>query len=88
MTSIVAAGGPTCLAENAWVCGEYLRTRQDLLIEATQQHLFITVVSVVIGLLLAFPLALLARRYRKTQGLVLGTVATFPRIVWCGNSPI
>lgn len=72
MTSIVAAG-PTCLAENAWVCGEYLRTRQELLVDATRQHVYITVVSVILGLLVAFPLALLARRYRRTQGLVLGT---------------
>jgi len=70
--SFVAASGPTCLAENAWVCGEYLRTRQDQLIDATRQHVYITVVSVAIGLLVAMPLALLARRYRRTEGLVLG----------------
>lgn len=71
MTSIVAAGD-SCLVENAWICGEYLRTRQDLLVDATQQHIYITVVSVVIGLLVAVPLGLLARRYRRTEGLVLG----------------
>jgi len=73
VTLLVAAGDPSCLVENAWVCGEYLRTRQDLLVDATRQHLYLTVVSVVLGLVVAFPLALLARRYRTTQGAVLGT---------------
>ena len=37
------------------------------------QHLGIVVASVLLGLVVAFPLALLARRYRRLEGLVLGT---------------
>jgi osmoprotectant transport system permease protein len=37
------------------------------------QHVWITVVSVLIGLVVALPLALLARRYRKLEGVVVGT---------------
>ena len=59
--------------ENAWVCGEYLRTRSSILTDAVVQHIWITVASVALGLLLAFPLALLARRYRKLEGMVVGT---------------
>lgn len=51
----------SCLAANEWICGEYLRSRSQELIDATVQHIWITVVSVLIGLLVAFPLALLAR---------------------------
>ena len=36
------------------------------------QHLGIVVASVLLGLVLAFPLALLARRYRRLEGVVLG----------------
>ena len=45
----------------------------DELGEALVQHLGIVVASVLLGLVLAFPLALLARRYRRLQGVVIGT---------------
>lgn len=66
------AGDPNCMVRNAWVCGEYLTSRAEQLREALVQHVWITVVSVAIGLLLAFPLALLARRYRRLEWFVLG----------------
>jgi osmoprotectant transport system permease protein len=62
-----------CLVRNEWVCPEYFRTRSSQLTDALVEHIWITVVSVLLGLLLAFPLALLARRYRKLEGLVVGT---------------
>lgn len=65
----MAAGD--CLVANDWICGEYLRTRGHELTQATAQHLWITVVSVALGLLLAFPLALAARRWRAVAGPVL-----------------
>ncbi|MFE3944492.1 ABC transporter permease [Streptomyces sp. NPDC059118] len=66
------AAGQNCLVTNDWICGEYLRTRSQELTDATVQHIWITAVSVVIGLLVAFPLALLARRGRRFAGPVLG----------------
>ncbi|MFD5100306.1 ABC transporter permease [Streptomyces albidochromogenes] len=53
--------GRSCLTANDWICAEYVRSRGQELTDATVQHVWITVVSVVIGLLIAFPLALLAR---------------------------
>jgi osmoprotectant transport system permease protein len=44
-----------------------------VLTQALLQHLGIVVASVVLGLVLAFPLALLARRYRRLEALVVGT---------------
>ena len=72
MTSLAVAPDTSCLVDNAWLCGEYLRTRQGELFDATRQHVIITVASVALGLLLALPLALLARRYRRAEATVLG----------------
>ncbi|MFF3785603.1 ABC transporter permease [Streptomyces sp. NPDC001933] len=66
------AAGQNCLVTNDWICGAYLRSRSQELTDATVQHIWITAVSVVIGLLVAFPLALLARRGRRFAGPVLG----------------
>jgi osmoprotectant transport system permease protein len=60
-----------CLVTNDWICGDYYRNYRQELIDATVQHLWITGVSVAIGLLVAFPLALVARRWRVLAGPVL-----------------
>ncbi|MEU7163049.1 ABC transporter permease [Streptomyces morookaense] len=67
----MAANG-NCLISNDWICGEYVRTRGQELTDAVLQHIGITVASVVLGLLVALPLALLARRWRSVAGPVLG----------------
>lgn len=64
-----------CLARNAWVCPEYVRTRSADITAALSEHVFLTLVSVTLGLLAAFPMALLARRFPRTRGSVVG-VAT------------
>ncbi|MER6100389.1 ABC transporter permease [Streptomyces sp. NPDC001728] len=61
-----------CLARNEWICGDYLSTRREILADAVVQHLQLTVVSVALGLLLALPLAVAARRWRWAAGPVLG----------------
>ncbi|MEU1042168.1 ABC transporter permease [Streptomyces sp. NPDC005551] len=61
-----------CLVANDWICGEYVRSRSQELTDATVQHVWITVVSVAIGVVVAFPLALLARRFRAFAGPILG----------------
>ncbi|MFC0844886.1 ABC transporter permease [Streptomyces noboritoensis] len=67
------AGAPhDCLARNEWICGEYLSTRRQILWDAVVQHLQLTAVSVVIGLAVALPLAVAARRWRWAAGPVLG----------------
>ncbi|OIJ92402.1 ABC transporter permease [Streptomyces sp. MUSC 14] len=60
-----------CLARNAWICGAYLRTRRQILLDATVQHLQLTALSVLVGLVIAVPLAVLARRWRWAAGPVL-----------------
>ncbi|MCK8677682.1 ABC transporter permease [Streptomyces lichenis] len=61
-----------CLARNDWLCGAYLSTRQEILLDASLQHLRLTFVSVLIALVLALPLALAARRRHWAGGTVLG----------------
>ena len=56
---------------NDWVCVDYLRDRHDELLSATGQHLAITVIAVVAGLLIALPLALLARRAPRLEGTIV-----------------
>ncbi|QKW07268.1 ABC transporter permease [Streptomyces sp. NA04227] len=60
-----------CLVANDWICGEYLRSRSQELTDATVQHIGITAASVAIGILVAFPLALLARK-KIFAGPILG----------------
>ncbi|MEC4016886.1 ABC transporter permease [Streptomyces sp. H27-D2] len=62
----------SCLTANDWICAEFVRTRSQELTDATVQHIGITLASVAIGLLIAFPLALVARRWRGAAGPVLG----------------
>jgi osmoprotectant transport system permease protein len=64
--------GQDCLAANQWICGEYVRTRSQELLDAGVEHLWITAASVAAGVLLALPLALIARRWRAAAAPVLG----------------
>ena len=57
---------------NPWIDLDYVRENSEALLAATRQHVELTVVSVLLGLLLAVPLALLARRYRRFETPVIG----------------
>jgi osmoprotectant transport system permease protein len=83
---------PSCYSRltNHWFCTSYLHDRYQDLIDATQQHLQITAEALVLGILIAFPLALIARRIPGLQGVILGTstaiytipsLALFPLLV-------
>lgn len=69
-----AATDPTCYSRltNHWLCLQYVEDRRAELVSATVQHLQITLLAVVAGVLLAFPLALLARRLPRLESAVLG----------------
>jgi osmoprotectant transport system permease protein len=57
---------------NPWISLDYARDNADAILAATRQHVTLTLVSVALGLLLAVPLALLARRYRRLETPVVG----------------
>jgi len=69
-----AADGPTCYSRltNEWICGQYLEDFRPEIQHATIEHLEITALSVLLGIAIAFPLALLARRYARLESSVLG----------------
>ena len=69
---LAAPSAENCLTRNEWICGRYFETRAGDLTEALLQHLVIVVASVLLGLLLAIPLALLARRHRRLETVVVG----------------
>lgn len=71
---MTAAAEPTCYSRlvNEWVCGDYLVDRRQELVDATVQHLWITASAVLLGVLIAFPLALLARRLPRLETGILG----------------
>lgn len=72
----VLAAAPTpqqnCLVRNTWICGEYLRTRESDLLDAVRQHVTLTALSVLLGLAVAIPLALLVHYWRFFAVPVLG----------------
>ncbi|MEV0039281.1 ABC transporter permease [Streptomyces sp. NPDC050804] len=61
-----------CLARNEWICGAYLTSRRQILWNAVLEHLELTFFAVLLGLLIAVPLALAARRWSWLGGPVLG----------------
>ncbi len=78
-----ASVADNCLVRNEWVCPAYVTSRQDEILAALGEHVLITVLSVGLGLLVAFPLSLLARRRRSLKNLVLGAstiVYTIPSL--------
>jgi osmoprotectant transport system permease protein len=83
---------PSCYSAltNHWICMDYLRDRHSDLTSALWQHLQITVYALLLGIVIAFPLALIARRLPAVQGFILGSstaiytipsLALFPLLV-------
>ncbi len=90
--ALAPAAEPSCYSRlvNEWICRDYLVDRQDQLVDATVQHLWITAGAVVLGVVLAFPLALLARRSARLETGIVGaatglytipSLALFPLLV-------
>lgn len=69
-----ADDGPSCYSAlvNEWWCAQYVQDRRDEIVDATVEHLGITVTAVLFGLVIAFPLALLARRLPRLESTILG----------------
>ncbi len=83
---------PACYSRlvNEWVCRDYFVDRQDELVAGTLQHVWITAAAVLLGLAIAVPLALLARRHPRVETAIVGTatglytipsLALFPLLV-------
>ena len=80
---LAADGIAQCYVDNDWICGAYWSDYRPELVDATIEHLWLTVVSVLIGLVVAVPLALLARRSPRIESGVIGAttiVYTIPSL--------
>jgi osmoprotectant transport system permease protein len=64
---------PSCYSRlsNEWICAQYLQDYRPEIQHATVEHIKITVLAVLLGIVIAFPLALLARRLPRLETLVL-----------------
>jgi len=69
-----ADSGPSCYSRfvNEWFCWDYVQDRHDQIIDALVEHVAITLAALVLGVVIAVPLALLARRLPRLESLVLG----------------
>jgi len=92
VTLLVSAAEPSCYSRltNEWICWQYVVDRKDELVGATVEHILITVAAVAFGVVIAFPLALLARRFPRLEASILGvstglytipSLALFPLLV-------
>jgi osmoprotectant transport system permease protein len=87
-----SAAEPSCYNStvNEWWCGAYFTDYRTELVDATTQHLLITVSAIALSIVIAFPLALVARRIRRLETAILGvstalytvpSLALFPLLV-------
>ena len=94
-----AAAEPSCYSRltNEWICLQYVEDRKSEIADATIEHIELTVAAVLLGIVIAFPLALLARRLPRLESSVLGvstgiytipSLALFPLLLpFTGLSP-
>ncbi len=94
------SAAPSCYSRlvNEWFCLDYVQDRQSQILDALVQHVAITLAAVVLGVLVALPLALLARRFPRLEAGVLAvstglytvpSLALFPLLVpFTGLSPV
>lgn len=68
-----ASVADNCLLRNEWVCPLYVQQRSSQILGALGEHVLITVVSIVVGAAVAFPLAVLSRRNRFLRSFILNS---------------
>jgi len=78
----VLATGP-----NSWIWWPWVTSHGHLIWKDTRQHIELTAVAVAIGLVISLPLALVARRYPRSEAFILGgtgVVYTIPSLAAIG----
>jgi len=90
--TLLAAASPSCYSRfvNEWFCWQYVEDRQGEIGDALVQHVQITLAAIAFGLVVAFPLALLARRLPRLESTIVAlstglytvpSLALFPLLV-------
>lgn len=57
----------SCLQRNAWICPEYVSSRQEILLAALENHVYLTLAALLLGFVVALPLGILASRSRALE---------------------
>jgi osmoprotectant transport system permease protein len=72
---ILTPSGVLATPTERWWWGEWLGrdANRELIADATREHIVLTVAAVVIGLVIALPLAVMVHRRPRWRGVVLGT---------------
>ena len=95
MTLLAAADtGPSCYSRfvNEWFCWQYVEDRHEQITDALVEHVAITLAALLLGIAIAVPLALVARRAPRLESAVLGfssgvytvpSLALLPLVVPC-----
>lgn len=75
MQPILTPSGVLATPTERWWWGEWLGrdANRELIVDATREHIVLTVAAVAIGLVVAMPLAVWVHRRPRWKGLVLGT---------------
>jgi osmoprotectant transport system permease protein len=71
------------LADQPWVDWSWVGAHRDLILDRLREHVELTVLAVVIGILIAVPLTLVSRRWRAVYPVVLtstGVLYTIPSL--------
>lgn len=68
LAAVLAAEGPP----NPWFDADYVRDNASTIALAVQEHIYLTWTAVLAGLLIAVPLALVARRFPRLESPILG----------------
>ena len=71
------------VASEAWVDWTWVSDHRDLILDRLREHIELTVVAVAIGVVVATPLVLLSRRWRRSYPVVLtvtGILYTIPSL--------
>lgn len=63
---------PQVSVADPWVRWDWVRLNGDEILAALRQHVELTAIAVLIGLAISFPLGLAARRWKRSQGPILG----------------
>jgi len=77
--------GPSVLAQTTepWIRWDWVSSHTDVILHALREHVVLTLIAVVVGMIISVPLALLARRWRWFEAPVLsvtGILYTIPSI--------
>jgi osmoprotectant transport system permease protein len=78
---------PLLASSQPWIQWSWVRRHPGQLEHAVWEHIFLTLLAVGIGLVIALPLAVLAYRYRRTEAPILGVtgvIYTIPSLALLG----